>query len=48
MERGESAGELEGNQKPLGILSGLAFLAASDWFCAFVFGNNTAFLKAVA
>ncbi len=46
MECGESAGELEGNQKPLGVLSGLAVLAAVDWFRAFVFGNDAAFLKA--
>lgn len=48
MECGESAGELEGNQKPLGILSGLAVLADADWFRAFMFSNDAAFLKAAA
>lgn len=47
MERGESAGELEGNQKPLGVLSRLAVLAAADWFRAIVFSNDAAFLKAI-
>ncbi len=47
MECGESAGELEGNQKPLGVLSRLTVLAAADWFRAFVFSDNAAF-KAVA
>ncbi len=48
MECGESAGELEGNKKPLGVLSSVAGLAAVDWFRAFVFGNDAAFLKEVA
>ena len=48
MECGKSTGELEGNKKPLGVLSGFAVLAASDWFRAFVFGNDAAFLKEVA
>jgi len=48
MECGESAGELEGNQKPLGVLSSVAVLAAVDWFRTFVFSYDAAFLKALS
>jgi len=36
LERRQSAGEVERDEKPLGILSRLAVLAASDWFRPFV------------
>ncbi len=45
MECGESAGELEGNKKSLGVFSSVAVLAAVDWFRAFVFSYDIAFVK---
>ena len=48
MECGESAGELEGNKKSLGVFPRFAVLAAVDWFRAFVFSYDAAFLKAVS
>ncbi len=44
MGRGKPAGELEGNQKSLGVFSSRALLAAVNRFRAVVSGNYFAFL----